>query len=292
MDILSKLKDKYSNNFIYNRLMGYALYETNQCPQGLEYLNKFFTLAKKESVAGSDYEYLGKLQMCTGGDTTKAIANLVEGVKLDSNRVDGIRDVAQKLYDEKRYAKAAEVAQVYINQSGANAGANDYFLLGRAYYFAKDYVKADTVFAQVTKILAEKDPSNPLGHLWEAKSKARQDVNSEGLAEADYAKYLQMAEAETDAAKKQGYKNEMVNAYNYMAILNLKKYKSAAKAHEYANKMLVLDPNNSNAKNWLSFQQKDLEPKPAQTQTAPKKPSKPQPKTSGTAPKAAAPKKG
>ena len=294
LDILATLKSKYDNNFIYNRLMGYASYETNQCPQGLEYLNKFFTLAKKESVAGSDYEYLGKLQMCTGGDTAKAIANLVEGVKIDSNRVSGLRDIAQKLYDEKKFARAAEVAQVYINQSGASAGANDYFLLGRAYYFAKDYTKSDAVFVQVTKILAEKDTANPLGYLWEAKSKARQDVNSEGLAEANYTKYLQMAEAETDAAKKQGYKNEMINAYNYMAILNLKKYKSLAKAHEYANKIIALDPANANAKYVLGFQQKDLDPRPAQTQTAPKKPAsaKPQPKTSGTTSKPAAPKKG
>jgi outer membrane biosynthesis protein TonB len=140
----------------------------------------------------------------------------------------------------------------------------------------------------VTRILTAKDPNNPLGYLWEAKSKARQDAESKGLAEANYTKYLQMTEAETDAAKKQGYKNEMINAYYYMAILNLKKYKSLSKAHEFANKMLALDPANANAKNVLSFQQKDLDPKPAASQTAPKKPAaptKPQPKTSGAAAK-------
>ncbi|MDJ1481395.1 tetratricopeptide repeat protein [Cytophagaceae bacterium YF14B1] len=273
LDILATLKNQYSNSAVYNRLMGYASYETNQCPQGLEYLNKYFTLVKPEGILGSDYEYLGKLEICNGGDTTKALENIVKGAKIDTNRVAGLRDVAQKFFDGKAYVKSAEAIQQYIASPGKKVNANDYYLSGLANYYANDFVKADSAFSTMITLL--EGPKQIIGYQWRAKTRAKEDADgTQGIAESDYQKFFELVDAEADKTK---YKREVSNGYFYLAILNLKKYKDLAKAHEYANKMLALDPADKRAKNVLTFTQKDLDPKaaaPAKATT-----SKPQPKT-------------
>ncbi len=282
LNILNTLTNQYSNSAVYNRLMGYAYYETNQCPKGLEFINKYFTLAKPEAILGSDYEYLGKLQICTGGDTTKAIDTIVKGIEIDTNRTEGFREVAQKFFDGKAYSKAAEVMQKYIAKVGAKANANDYYLAGLSSYYGNDFVEADTAFGQMISLL---DSSKQIiGYQWRAKTRAKQDADgTQGTAESDYMKFFELADADADQAK---YKREQSNGYFYMAIVNLKKYKSLAKAHEYANKMLAIDPADKRAKQVLSFTQKDLEPgKTPQKAQQGSTPTKTAPKT-GAQPKA------
>ncbi|MDJ1493007.1 tetratricopeptide repeat protein [Cytophagaceae bacterium DM2B3-1] len=256
LNILGTLQGQYNNSALYNRLMGYAYYETNQCPKGLEFINKYFTLAKPEAVLGTDYEYLGKLQICTGADTTKAIENIVKGAELDSNRLEGLRDVAQKFFDSKSYSKSAQVLQKYIRLAGKKANANDYYLLGLADYFTADLDGADSSF---TSMIEQLDSTKQIiGYQWRAKTRAKQDSEGTlGTAESDYAKLFELVEKQADKTK---YNREVANGYFYMAILNLKKYKDLAKAHEYANKMLALDPADKRAKNVLSFTEKDLQP--------------------------------
>ena len=267
LDILATLKNQYNNSAIYNRLMGYASYETKQCPQGLEYINKYFTLAKPDIVMGTDYEYLGKLQICSGGDTAKAVENLVKAGKLDSNQVGSLREVAQQFFDAKAYAKSAELMKQYIREAGvAKVAANDYYLMGLANYYAKDYVQADSAFGAMIPIL---DASKQItGYQWKAKARSMQDADgSKGLAEAEYQKFLELAGAEADQSK---LKRDMVNGNSYLALISLKKYNDLAKSKEYAKKALDIDPNNNTAKQIMALTQKDLEPKSQQATPAAK----------------------
>ncbi len=289
MDILATLKQHYSNGAIYNRLMAYGSYETQQCSQGMDYINKFFTLAKPEAVIAADYEYLGKLQMCTGKDTTEAIKNIVKASEIDSNKVEILKDLAQKFGDAKKPAAAIQMREAYISKAGSKVTTNDHFYLGVAYFQTGNFVKAESLFQTVVTELAKKDPTNLLGYQWLAKAKAKQDVEgTAGTAEETYQKFFDMAAAETDTKKADSYKRELLTGYYYMAVLNLKKYKSITKAHEYANKMLAIDPQNKAAKQVLSFTQSDLESKPA-AGTGTSKPAstgtKPAPKTPQGKPK-------
>jgi len=276
LDILATLRTQYDNSAIYNRLMGYASYETNQCPQGLTFINKYFTLAKPETLIGSDYEYLGKLQLCSGGDTAKAIENVVKAIQLDTNRIGGLRDVAQKFFDGKAYKRAAQVMQQYMNKVGTSVTANDHYLLGLSHYFDNNYVKADSAFTSMTKMLAKADAKNPLGHQWTAKAKAKQDVEgTQGTAEEEYQQFFNMVEAQTDPNEQKKFRRELANGYLYMSILQLKKYKSLPKAHEYADKVLAIDPANTTAKQIRALTPKDMnpakpQPKPTAKTTQPK----------------------
>ncbi|MCU0354114.1 MAG: tetratricopeptide repeat protein [Cytophagales bacterium] len=256
LSILSTLQSQYNNSAVYNRLMGYANYETNQCPQGMEFLNKYFAMAKPDILLGSDYEYLGKLQICTGGDTTQAIENIAKGIGMDSTRLDGLREVAQKFFDAKAYPQAMLVMRRYNQLAGEKANANDYYLAGLSGYFGGDYAYADSAF---TNMLTALDSSQQaIGYQWRAKTRVLQDVEgTAGTAESDYQKFFELAENEQDSTK---YKRELANGYFYMAILNLKKYKNLAEAHKYANQMLELYPEDKRAKQVLSFKQKDLTP--------------------------------
>jgi tetratricopeptide (TPR) repeat protein len=279
LNILGTLQAQYNNSAVYNRLMGYAYYETNQCPQGLEFINKYFTLAKPESILASDYEYLGKLQICTGADTAKAIESIVKAGEIDTNRVEGLRDVAQKFFDGKAYGKAAEVMEKYVTKMGSKALANDFYLLGLSNYYANSFIKADSAFS---KMIGKLEPAKQvIGYQWRAKTRAKQDADgTQGIAESDYVKFFELVDADADKAK---YKREQANGYFYMAILNLKKYKDLAKAHEFANKMIAIDANDKRAKQVLGFTQKDLEPgKAAPAQQGQGAPKTPAPKTAAT----------
>ncbi len=279
LTILNSLTAQYSNSAVYNRLMGYAYYETKQCPQGLEYMNKYFTLAKPDAILGSDYEYQGKLQICTGGDTTKAIETIAKGVALDSNRVEGFRKVAQDLYDGKAFLKAAEVLQKYIAVAGSKVNANDYYLQGLSYYQGNALVEADSAFSKMITALDE--PKQVIGYQWRAKTRAREDADGVlGTAESDYVKFFELVDQQPEAEKAK-YKRDQGNGYQYMAIINVKKYKDLAKAKEYANKLLAIDPNHKNAKAILALKEKDLNPAPASAQ--PRQPApKPQTKASSS----------
>ncbi|MCU0352997.1 MAG: hypothetical protein MUD08_04540 [Cytophagales bacterium] len=265
LDILNTLKPQYSNSAIYNRLMGYASYETKQCPQGLEYMNKYFTLAKPDIVMGTDYEYLGKLQICSGGDTAKALENLTKAGEMDTTQIGAMREVAQQFFDSKTYVRSAQVMDKYMGKIGTSkATATDFYLLGLANYYANDFVKADTAFgAMIPKLDANKQIT---AYQWKAKARAKQDIDgSKGLAEAEYQKFLELAAAETDQAK---LKRDMVNANTYLALIQVKKYSDLNKGKEFARKALELDPNNSTSKQIVEL--KDLNQKAQQAAPAPK----------------------
>jgi Tfp pilus assembly protein PilF len=59
-----------------------------------------------------------------------------------------------------------------------------------------------------------------------------------------------MANAETDAAKKQSYLKNLITSYKFLASYNLAK-KDDEKAKEYFNKILELDPNDADVKKAL-----------------------------------------
>jgi tetratricopeptide (TPR) repeat protein len=183
-------------------------------------------------------------------------------------------------YSFHRYADAGDTWSRLLTK-GRNS-ENDFLQIGRAYYQAKNFEKADLIF----KVMIEKYPDNLQGYLWAANTASAQDPDSElGLAKPKFLALLKKAEADSvknvqemfDAIRYLGYqalqeKNyEEARAY-YTRIMNLapsnKDYQIKAhsslstmwltmgdynRATEENNRILAIDPANENAKATIQY---------------------------------------
>ena len=77
--------------------------------------------------------------------------------------------------------------------------------------------------------------------MWRAKSLEELDKDLTGLSSSHYLKYIELASS--DLVKN---KSNLVSAYTYLAFVALTQ-KDNAKAKDYFNKILEIDPGNKNA---------------------------------------------
>jgi tetratricopeptide (TPR) repeat protein len=194
-------------------------------------------------------------------------------------------------YAAHRYEDAAATWSRLLEKG--RDSENDYIQVGKAYYQAKKFDKADEIF---NKMVA-KYPDNLQGYLWIANNASAKDPDSElGIAKPKFMALLKKASADSvknvqemfDAIRFLGYnalqdkKYDEAKAY-YTRMLNLapanKDYKIKAhsslstmyitmadypKAIEENNKILAIDPANESAKStiqYISQAQKNAVPK-------------------------------
>lgn len=266
-----KAPEGSSSGFVLQRLRGYSAIENKDYATGLKELDALF--ARKQDTAriiGSDYLYLGVAQKNTGNDSL-AVMNIAKAVKLDSTKVDSLSAIGLKYYTARNFAKAAEIytAAAEANSIPAKAVTN-YYYAGRSNYFnyaladqanqnpdRAILVKADSAFSKVNKMA----PDYVQAYLDRARVNKQIDNKDnkdalKGLPVPFYEKYVETVNAkpETVAAAKAGLIEAYNNLGSYAALTDV------AKAKDYFNKTLALDPTNANAKQNL-----DLLNKPAAT---------------------------
>lgn len=228
-----------SSDITLYRYAAYSYYELKDYTNGMANMNKFLEKAAKQNIklTPQDYEYQGKLLSETGKDSL-AIAALTKAIELDTANVELYGDLGAVYMKQKKYKESAEAIEKKI-AAGKGINANDYFKLGRAHYFAKDYVKADSAFARVTK----DQPNLHIGHLWRAKSNSQLDPDSkQGLAKPHYEQVVEKAKADPEKNKK-----DLLEAYEYLGAYYFMK-KDYASAKPFWQEVKKLDPNNVKAK--------------------------------------------
>jgi tetratricopeptide (TPR) repeat protein len=233
-------KQDTSKNFV-NRLLAYAMYETGDYTSGTNYINRFFNRApiEKTKIIASDFEYRGKLFSKTGKDSL-AIIDLEQAILLDTSKVDLYSDMGAIYLKMKKYDNAVKSYERKLKASN-KLNANDYFSMGRAYYFNKDFINADTCFGTVIKL----QNTLPIGYLWRAKSSIQLDPDSKlGLAKPYYTKYVELT---TDTKK---FLKELTEAYEYLGYYYMLQ-KDNVKAKELWTKLKEIDPNNAKAQKAL-----------------------------------------
>jgi len=144
-----------------------------------------------------------------------------------------IQEKANSIYQHRRYAEAADNWRRLIAK-GRNSDEN-YLQIGKAYYQAKEYDKAEGTF----KELQAKSPNYIAAYLWDANNAAMKDPDSKlGIAREKFKALL--AKAATDSVKNA---EDMFNALRFLGAdaINVKKY-DEAKA--YYTRMANLDPKN------------------------------------------------
>lgn len=148
---------------------------------------------------------------------------------------------------QMRYSDAQVSYSKKMTCSGSQSAA-DYFLLGKSYYFNKQYNISDSLF----RIVISLKPASSVGYYWAARSTLYKKKNNIDEAIPLYDKYLEIASVDLTKASQKELAEAYLNKGKH-AIL----YNDKAKAIEYLNKVLVFDSENKEAKDLLASLAKD-----------------------------------
>jgi tetratricopeptide (TPR) repeat protein len=235
---LSKSK-KGEKQFIVNRLLAYSYFESGEYSAGLSSMEQYWKATDPKKYMATDYEYYGKLLSKTGQDSL-AIINLKKAIEIDTSKSELYGEIGNLNMLSKKYKEAAEM---YTRKISLNVpSASDYLLLGKSYYFDKQYAKADTVFSKFVALL----PNSPNGYFWRARANAYMDVDlSKGLARPYYEKYIDLTKADTEK-----YKKELTEAYSSLGAYYMQK-KDKTNADLAWKKVKELDPANKEVDEYI-----------------------------------------
>lgn len=244
-DVLTKLKPTLDDPVLY-RLLGHAEHELGNQPAAEAAMKTFFGAAKADQVLFVDYEYMTRIYLKSGQDSLAA-EFLIKTAQMDSakSRNNQYAEAADIYFKLKSYKKAAALYEQYI--ALGTYKANNLLSLGKAYFFEKDNVKADTTFG---RLIAEY-PAVQNGYIWRARVKVRLDPeSSQGLAQPYYEKFVELILAKPDLIEKN--KKDLVEAHLYLGY-RFVLLKNKEKADINWNKALEYEPGNARAQEGLKF---------------------------------------
>ncbi|QIP17557.1 tetratricopeptide repeat protein [Spirosoma aureum] len=295
---LDQLKGKI-NNPIIDRMYGWAYSALGKNNESVESLNRFISTAPQK-VIYDDYKYLGRAyaQLGTPEGDSLSIINLEKAAPQDTTE-NLYREIGEKLYKTKKYDKAA----TYYAKTIANDKKpqnNDFLWLGLANYqyaprVGRDstvaqmdtaqikqvkqqyYLRADSAFTQMAQRIEADGKKYPLAYYYRAGANYYAYPNDKekaaSLAGPLYEKFIEQAMA-PDSSDKTDYKRYLVTSYKALAGFSILK-KDDAKAKEYFEKVLAIDPNDESVKKALEGPKEAPAPAtPAKPAVKPKTPAK------------------
>lgn len=231
---------KYDNVYMY-RLKGISNYELGNYDQAQKDIETFLMKTDIEKQMAIDYEYYGKVFLKKGMDSL-AIQNLQLAVERDTSRTDLFGDIGAYYYGKEKYPEAIRYMrkQAALNQEDPQALLN----LGKAYYYSKQYVSADSCFEKLTVL----KPTIYIGYLFRARVQAALDPETkEGAAKTYYEKVIELC---TPNVSK--YKSELIEANEYIGYYYIV-HRDKEKSDAAWNTILKLDPGNKKASEGLKM---------------------------------------
>ncbi len=227
-------------NIYYLRLLTYSNFELKNSTEAYKYFNTLVTNVSEPKLTVYDNIYGAKIALANN-DTAKSLTYYTNALKGDTTNAEIQSEYAKLIYLTKNYPQAIIEYNKRLKMKRAPLSI-DYFNLGRAYYFNKDYVNADTSFGKFLVI----NPESPDGYLWRAKCNlTKESTVYKGYAAPYYEKYITYASNTPENAEKN--KSNIVNAYTYLGYV-AKDANDKVKAKTLFNKVLALEPSNANAK--------------------------------------------
>lgn len=234
-ELFDQLMAKDSSTAYVYRYAAVTKFELKDYPAAQKTFDKYFTIVKPEAIEVGDYNYAGKIALAQGNDSL-ATDYFKKSLGKDPKQPELYQLMADSYFKQKKFPESIDAfKQLFTFKKPASA---DYYTLGRAYYFNKDFVKADSAF----ETLVQQQPNMTVGFLWQARSKASQDPESEaGLAKPYYEKLVEKASATPDKSKA-----ELVESYLYLGYYSYLKGQLPA-AKQFYQKVLAIDANNEKA---------------------------------------------
>lgn len=237
------------------RYLAYSAFENGNYASTAQALKEFISKVEPSRIISQDYLYLGRAQMKDTTMLSEGMANITKAVELDSTNAVVMSEIGQNLYKAKRYIDAAQAYEIAIKNP--ERSLLDYYYLGMSYYFTygdqkannmnppKDLlVKADSAFSY----LVQRSPTTQAGWQYRGRiNRLLDDENdSQGLAVPFYERYINLVTVEKpELAAKSSV--GLIEAYNYLGSVAARKDGDNAKAKEYFDKVLALDPANVTA---------------------------------------------
>ncbi len=222
------------------RFYAFSLYEAGDYTESRNVFEQYFSKSPQEEIEANDYATYAKLLLKQNEDSL-AIIQLRRSLAMDGKQPEVMQSLAETLFKTKKYPEAI-VAYNNLMEIQSRPTSQDYYTLGRAYYFNSQFSEADSIFQK----LIELQPNMTVGYLWEARTKANLDPESvNGLAKPYYEKLIEKASATPEKNK-----NDLVEAYSYLGYYHLLKEEPIV-SKSYWKKVLELSPGDAKAKEAL-----------------------------------------
>lgn len=256
--VANKMKELDNVNPRILRYLGYSAYENGNIDVAIKSLQDFMSNPSNKIIA-RDYMYLGlaKLKKANNTETNTVdtsifdagVADIKKSVEMEITMTNDLSEIGKKFYEQKKFKEAAVIYEIAVTNPDSKNFLLDNFYLGNSIYFSntqKDVVKVDSVALQKADAafgrVIEASPTTQDAYIFRARTN-RLLENDEMMAKY-YEEYLRVVteKGPEEVAKN---KNKFIESYNLIAA-NYANF-DKAKAKEYFNKTLALDPTNQYA---------------------------------------------
>jgi Tfp pilus assembly protein PilF len=254
----NKMKELDGVNPRILRYLGYSAYENGNVDIALTSLQNY-TANPANKIIPRDYLYLGQAKIKKGisadGKTVdpaqlaSGIADLKKAVDMEPLAANELNEIGKKLYDVKAFNAAAAVFELAVTNPNSKNYLLDNFYLGNSLYYdntRKDLAKPDPVALQKADVafgnVITASPTTQDAYIFRARTNKLLD-NDEMIAK-NYEEYIRVV-TEKGAEEIAKNKPKFIEAYNNIGAVYANT--DPAKAIEYFNKSLALDPANEYA---------------------------------------------
>lgn len=235
------------------KLIAYSYKELHDSTKALDFMKQYFQQQSDTGFVIKDYETMGEIYASLSRPDSAVVYYLQAGnLEKDSTKKIGYAKKLADLYKkQKDYSNQAVWLGKYY-QGNAQATNLDLFNWGLAHYMAKEYPMADSVFG----IYETKYPEQDFGYYWRARSDAAIDTSMQmGMAIPHYLKLVEIAGKDTTNKTN---RKHLIESYGYIAAYKANTQKDYAGAIDYFERLLALDPGNSDAERYVGILKKSL----------------------------------
>jgi lipopolysaccharide biosynthesis regulator YciM len=254
----NKMKELDKVNPRILRYLGYSAYENGNIDVALKSLQDFIANPSNKIIA-RDYMYLGliKLKKANNLETKivdattfdAGVADIKKSVEMEITMTNDLSELGKKLYEQKLFKEAAAIYEIATTNPDSRNFLLDNFYLGNSFYYnntKKGVVKADPIELQKADAafgrVIEASPTTQDAYIFRARTNNL--LENEPMTIKYYEDYINVV---TQKGPEEVTKNKtkFIESYNNLAANYANTDK--AKAKEYFNKTLAIDPTNEYA---------------------------------------------
>ncbi len=284
----NKMKELDKVNPRIYRYLGYSAYENGNLDVALKSLETFTTNTSNKVIA-NDYLYLGKTRIAKG--TTKGadekfvidptalaagITDIKKSIEMEPAIVEDLNEIGKKLFTQKLYKEASSIFELGTLNPEAKNYLDDNIYYGLAIFYdvkSKKDVKPDPIALQKADVafgnVITTSPSYQEAYLYRARVNSA--LENDPMTIKYYEDYItKVTEKGAEELAKPAVKTKIIESYNTIGASYANTDK--AKAIEYLNKTLSIDPENAYAKESIAvLNSSPKTPTPPKTPAAKKK---------------------
>jgi hypothetical protein len=254
----NKMKELDKVNPRILRYLGYSAYENGNTDVAIKSLEDFIGNTNNKIIA-RDFLYLGLAKLKKSNNTeTKTVdqivfdagvADIKKSVQMEITMTNDLSEVGKKFYEQKLFKQASAIYEIATSNATSKNYLLDNFYLGNSLYYnntRKDVVKPDPIELQKADAafgkVIEASPTTQDAYIFRARTNRL--LENEEMIIKYYEEYLKVVteKGEEEVGKN---KTKFIESYNNIAASYANTDK--AKAIEYFNKTLALDPTNNYA---------------------------------------------